>query len=154
VVVPGALSDAPFAVEALLFFIFCSDVFCIFFCADEYSEESEDFILSLCANAEVATSRAAVAAINGFSIVLSFVSLDEMQRARCGDVPAFPDGLTGDVMLMNSPSSSRRAQVAQVAGRIGDSIIRRVLSSLVAYAAANSPRGRCSQTKSFSIFSS
>jgi hypothetical protein len=107
VVVPGALSGAPFAVEALLFFIFCSDVFCIFF-ADEYSEESEDFILSVCANAEVATSRAAVAAISDFSIVLSFVSLDEMQRARCGDVPAFPDGLTPDVMLMNSPSSSRR----------------------------------------------
>jgi hypothetical protein len=69
----------------------------------------------------------------------------------------FPDGPTRDVMLMNSPSSSRRkfrAQVAQVAGRTGDSIIRRVLSSLAAYAAANPPSGRCAKTKSFSIISS
>jgi hypothetical protein len=157
VVAPGALSDAPFAVEALLFFTFCSDVFCIFFCADEYSEESEDFILSLCANAEVATSRAAIAAINGFSIGLSFVSLDEMQRPECTDVPVLPDGLTRNVVLMNSPSSSRRNFVLRwrrsQAGLAGDSINRRVLSSLAAYAAANPPRGRCAKTKSFSIIS-
>jgi hypothetical protein len=47
-----------------------------------------------------------------------------------------------------------RAEVAQDAGRIGYSIIRRVLSSLVAYAAANPPRGRCAKTESFSILSS
>jgi hypothetical protein len=157
VVVPGALSVAPFAVEALLFFIFCSDVFCIFFCADEYSEESEDFILSLCANAEVATSRAAVATINGFSIGPSFVSLDEMQRPGCSDVPVFPDGPTprcnaDEQSFIFAPKF--RAQVAQVAGRIGDSIIRRVFFSLVGYAAANPPRGRCAKTKSFSILSS
>jgi hypothetical protein len=45
-----------------------------------------------------------------------------------------------------------RAQVAQVAGWIGDSIIRRMPSSLVAY--ANPPHGHCAQTKSFSIISS
>jgi hypothetical protein len=67
----------------------------------------------------------------------------------------FPMGRLGcnaDQSLIFAPKF--RAEVAQVAGRIGGSIIRRVLSSLVAYAAAKPPRGRCAKTKSFPILSS
>jgi hypothetical protein len=78
-------SDAAGAVEALLLCILPGAaavlllfilpgatavlLFCIV-CPAEYSDEPGDFIFSLCANAVVATSRAAVAAINVFSIGL------------------------------------------------------------------------------------
>jgi hypothetical protein len=95
---PGAYSDAPGAVEVLLFCILCpgaySDapgavevlLFCIW-CPGDFVEEPEDFVL-VCANAAVVSSTV-VTVIKVFSISISFsIRQAGVKRNRCVDVPA------------------------------------------------------------------
>jgi hypothetical protein len=107
---PGAYSDAPGAVEVLLFFILCpgaySDapgavevfavevlLFCIL-CPGEYSEEPGDFVLSLCANAAVVSNTVATVIIV-FSISVSFGRWTKCNVPDAAWFQFFPDASCG-----------------------------------------------------------